>query len=118
MCPESSESGAPAPVPDFAVTGFANTPNRLAEAHSRLKDLKALRLSVCVGASYNPSTNQICFHIPVYGDFCVRSPVQIPVGADLKACAETCGAIIPTGVKATIYLNGAAIYTGTIVGSC
>jgi hypothetical protein len=66
MCPEQSESGGPAPVPDFTVAGFANTPNRLAESHAKLKDVRALRLSVCVGASYNPTTNQICFewHFP------------------------------------------------------
>jgi hypothetical protein len=118
MCTEGKGYGAHAMVPDFTATGFANNSNRMAAAHATLKDLQAMRLSVCVGASYNPSTNQICFSIPIYGDFCVTSPVQIPVGGSLKACAETCGSFIPTGVKVTIYLNGSAVYSGTLVGSC
>lgn len=105
-------------VPDFTVTGFDGASTRLASAHSQLKDVKALKLSVCVGASYNPSTNQICFNIPIYGDICITSPVAIPVGGELKACAETCGSFIPTGLKVTVYLNGTAIFSGTVVGSC
>lgn len=105
-------------VPDFSVAGFDSTSNRLAAAHAQLKDVRALKLSVCVGASYNPGTNQICFSVPIYGDLCITSPVQIPVGGDLKACAETCGSIIPTGLKATVYLNGTAIWSGTLVGFC
>lgn len=107
-------------VPDFTVTGFDLTSksNQLAAAHAQFKDVKALKLSVCVGASYNPSTNNICFNIPIYGDICITSPVPIPVGGELKACAETCGSIFPTGLKVTVYLNGAAIFSGTVVGSC
>jgi hypothetical protein len=118
MCPSTNPSGSAGTVPDFTVTGFSHDGNRLTDAHAKLKDLKAMKLSVCVGASYNPSTNQICFSIPIYGDFCVNSPVHIPVGGELKVCAETCGSFIPTGVKATVYLNGAVVFTTTIVGSC
>jgi len=111
----------PAPValvPDFTVTGFDPKPRALESAHAQLADIKALKLSVCVGASYNPSTNKICFNIPIYGDLCVDSPIPIPVGGDLKACAETCGSFIPTGLKVTIYLNGNSIFSGTVIGSC
>jgi hypothetical protein len=118
MCSESKQSGADAPVPDFSVLGFDSSRTSLAEAHTKIKDLLALRLQVCVGASYDPATNKICFTIPIYGDLCVTSPVHIPIGGSLKACAETCGAILPTGLKATIYLNGNSIYSGTLVGSC
>jgi hypothetical protein len=111
-------------VPDFTVTGFAAREgmtaahDRMAAAHAQLKDVRALKLSICVGAGYNPSTNQICFNIPIYGDLCVTAPVPIPVGADLKVCCETCGSIIPTGLKVTVYLNGSAIFSGTVVGFC
>jgi len=118
MCIQGKDSGARALVPDFSVVGFAEGRKGVVEAHARLTGLRALRLSVCVGASYNPATNQICFTIPIYGDFCVTSPVQIPIGGDLKACAETCGPIIPTGLKVTIYLNGNPIFSDTIVGNC
>jgi hypothetical protein len=80
--------------------------------------VQALQLQVCVGASYNPSTNQICFSVPIYGDLCIASPFPIPVGGALKACASTCGSIFPTGLKVTIYLNGNPIWSGTVVGSC
>lgn len=92
--------------------------DRLAQAHAAIPDLKALKLSVCVGGSYNPSTNQICFTIPIYGDYCVTSPVQIPVGGSIKVCAETCGSFIPTGLKATIYLNGNVLFSTTLFGFC
>ncbi|MEY2340996.1 hypothetical protein AB4090_02665 [Acidithiobacillus sp. IBUN Pt1247-S3] len=114
MCKETNQSV----VPDFTVSGFDGPSSQLTAAHAQLKDLKALKMSVCVGASYNPSTNKICFSVPIYGDICITSPISIPVGAELKVCASTCGAFIPTGLKATVYLNGSAIYTGTIIGSC
>jgi hypothetical protein len=118
MCTETKESEGAALVPDFTVTGFGTGSSSIVETHAKLGDLRALKLSVCVGASYNPTTNKICFSIPIYGDLCVPSPIHIPVGGDLKACAETCGSFIPTGLKVTIYFNGKAIYSGTVVGSC
>ena len=83
-----------------------------------LTNVEALNLSVCVGASYDQSNNQICFNIPIYGNFCVTSPVHIPVGGAIKACAQTCGSIIPTGLKATLYLNNNPILTVTLFGFC
>jgi len=119
-CNETKQSHGTALVPDFSARGFTQgtTTTSMEAAHAQLKDLRAMQLSVCVGASYNPSTNKICFTIPIYGDLCVTSPVPIPVGGDLKACAETCGSFIPTGLKVTIYLNGNPIFSGTIIGFC
>jgi hypothetical protein len=89
-----------------------------AEAQKHLEGVQALKLSACVGASYDSNTNSICFQIPIYGNFCIPSPVHIPVGADLKACAETCGSFIPTGLKVTLSLNGNPIVTKVVWGSC
>jgi hypothetical protein len=110
-------------VPDFSVAGFdavasVAAQDQLTAAHASAVDLKALKLSVCVGASYDPKTNQICFTIPIYGKFCITSPVHIPVGGAIKVCAQTCGSFIPTGVKATVYLNNNPIVSKTIVGHC
>jgi hypothetical protein len=120
MCAENKGSNEPARVPNFTVVGFAprTSANRLAEAHAKIPGLRAVRLQACVSATYDAASNQICFSIPIYGDFCVQSPIQIPVGAELQVCAETCGSIIPTGVMATVYLNGNEIYSDTIVGDC
>lgn len=112
-------------VPDYSMVGFgggsgggAAASNRLAEAHAAIPEMKALALQVCVGASYNSATNQICFTVPIYGDLCVTSPVSIPASGSLKACAQTCGSIIPTGLKVTIYLNDNPIISTTVVGFC
>jgi len=107
------------PVSDFTVSGFNTEAVSLrAETQKQLENVQALKLSVCVSASYNTSTNKICFTIPIYGDYCINSPIPIPVGGELKACAQTCGSIIPTGLKATIYLQGAPIYTVVLWGDC
>jgi hypothetical protein len=122
MCSDAQSSSTNAstdePVPDFSVVGFgSSTTNPLAEAHAQLQDLTALQLQVCVSASYNPTTNKICFTVPIYGHLCITPPIKVPVGATLKACAQTCG-IIPHGLKVTIYLNNTVIYSGTVVGRC
>lgn len=111
-------------VPNFAAVGFSEGNNHAPVLRSNagntpnLEGVHALKLSVCVGASYNPSTNQICFSVPIYGNLCITSPVSIPFGGQLKACAQTCGSFIPTGLKVTIYLNDNPIYSGTVVGRC
>lgn len=110
-------------VPDFSVVGFTSgaagaAGDRLVQAHAEVPDLKALKLAACVGASYNSSTNQICFSVPIYGNVCITSPISIPVSAEIRACVETCGRLIPTGLKGTIYVNGGPIWSGTIIGSC
>ncbi|WP_419689729.1 hypothetical protein ACN22W_24515 [Burkholderia theae] len=108
-------------VPDFATRGFEESTQALSsETQAQLQGVEALKLSVCVAASYNQSTNQICFNIPVYGNFCVTSPVHIPVSATIKACAQTCGSLIPHGLKVSIYLNGSStpILTKVVWGRC
>lgn len=100
-------------VPDFTVTGFSGP----SPASAQLEGVHALLLSFCVAAS-TEANNQICFSVPVFGKFCVTSPIPIPPGAQIKACGETCGAIIPKGLKVTIYLNGTAILTKVLWGSC
>jgi hypothetical protein len=123
MCSGAQNSSSNAPVPDFETVGFGGAggaqANALTEAHAALGDVRALALSVCVGASYDSGTNKICFTIPIYGPLCVTSPIRLPGNPSLKACAQTCG-IIPHGVKASIYLNNnpTPFWSGTVVGFC
>jgi hypothetical protein len=125
MCGGTQNKSQGGHVPDFETAGFGGgaggaSANSLTQAHAQLGDLKALAYSVCVGASYNSSTNQICFSVPIYGNVCVTSPISIPVGGAIKACAQTCGSIIPHGLQVSIYLNNSStpIYSGTVVGFC
>ena len=122
MCSEMKDSGGTSPVPDYSVMGFATNAskdmNRIETAHAKIPELKALKLSVCVGAKYDPATNQVCFTIPIYGDLCVTSPVKIPIGGSIKVCAETCGSFIPTGLKATVYADNTQLFTATVFGIC
>ncbi len=107
------------PVTDFTKVGFQSECAALsAEAQKQLEGVLALKLSACVGASYDPNTNKICFTIPIYGNYCITPPISIPVGGQLKVCAQTCGSLIPTGLKATVYLNGESIFTTVLFGSC
>ena len=124
MCADSQNSSNDAPVPDFETMGFAgggrSGADALTQAHAALGDVKALSLQVCVSASYDSATNEICFKVPIYGNLCVTSPIHIPASASIKACAQTCGSIIPHGLKVSIYLNNGPnpIYSGTVVGHC
>lgn len=118
MCNDTNETDSNH-VRDFTATGFGDSgSSRMAQAHAEYPDLQALKFSVCVRASYDPSTGKICFTFPIYGQVCIKSPVPIPVGATLKACAETCGPLIPTGLKVSIYLNGNRIWSGVVYGDC
>jgi hypothetical protein len=101
-------------VPDFSTVGFAAS-STSAEFKPNLTGIHALRLDLCVSATYQDG--KICFDIPVLGHFCVSVPVHIPIGASLKVCGSTCGSIIPTGVKLTLYVNNIAVYSFKI-GSC
>jgi hypothetical protein len=111
----ASSSSSAGHVADFTVTGFG--PAGAAARHPQLEGVLALKAQFCVSASTAPN-NQICFSAPIVGQYCITSPVPIPPGAQLKACGETCGSWIPTGVKVSIYLNGNVIWTGTVWGSC
>jgi len=102
-------------VPNFAVTGFSGNSRAVPQL---AEGVHALFLSVCVGANYNSATNQICFSIPIYGNYCVTSPISIPIGGEIKVCAQTCGSFIPKGLKATVYLNDSVIFTTVLFGSC
>lgn len=102
-------------VPNYAQTGFGNVPQ---QGNVQLEGVEALRMSVCVSATYNAGNRQLCFTIPIYGNYCITIPVSIPISGQLKVCAETCGSFIPTGLKATVYANGAAIYTVVVWGKC
>ncbi|GKS76760.1 hypothetical protein AVME950_17710 [Acidovorax sp. SUPP950] len=123
-CNQNNAQDESTHVPNFTAVGFAEGSSHAPALRSNaagapnLEGVEALKLSVCVGASYNPTTNQICFSVPIYGNLCITSPIHIPVGGQLKACAQTCGSFIPTGLKVTIYLNGNPIYSGTVVGRC
>ncbi|MBW3655969.1 MAG: hypothetical protein KY444_07665 [Gemmatimonadetes bacterium] len=123
MCADAQNSSSNAVVPDFETVGFGGAggagANVLTQAHAALGDVRALGLSVCVGANYDSGTNKLCFSIPIYGQLCFTPPFSVPANASIKACAQTCG-IIPHGVKVSIYLNGNAspIYSGTVVGHC
>ncbi len=99
-------------VPDFSVHGFDVSSNELS---ANLEGVHALQLSACVSASYQ--NGQLCFTLPIFGKKCISVPVKIPVGATLKVCGQTCGSIIPTGMKLTLYVNNVAVYTFTI-GRC
>ena len=118
MCDEKQESDATTLVPDFTAVGFDESGSGDAKAYAQSEDLLALQLSACVVGSYDPSTHKICFKFPVYGTFCVLSPIPIPVGGQIKVCGTTCGRFRPTGLKVTIYLNGKVIWSGVVWGHC
>jgi hypothetical protein len=120
MCAEGKNTSGAAQVPDFTTVGFDSpqAARLTALEHADLQGVAALQLKFCVSATYNSSTNQICFTVPIWGNRCITSPIHIPAGGELKACGETCGGIIPRGLQVTVYLNGNPIWSGTIVGSC
>jgi len=80
----------------------------------------AAKISACVSAKYD--NGRICVNFPVVGDICFDVPLSIPVGATVKVCMETCGfkfGVPPfKGIKATVYFQDSAIWTGVIWGSC
>lgn len=110
-------------VPNFAEEGFDAPEAEAAGVESSIQDIssvldasvEALKLSVCVGASYK--NGKVCFNVPIYGDFCIPVP-RIPVNASLRVCAQTCGSFLPTGLKISIYVNGRRVLSRTIVGRC
>lgn len=113
-CKEHNKLASCEHIPDYTTVGFGVT----ADSPPTFEGVLALRMSVCVGASYNQATNKICFTLPVFGDYCVNSPISIPISGQLKVCAETCGTFMPTGLKATIYLNGSVLLTVMLFGLC
>jgi hypothetical protein len=125
MCDENVDAADLGDVPDYELLGFEENlnqfvvnPEQIAEVNSTLQDVKALNLKVCVGAKYDKSKKTVCFNVPIYGNLCVKVGISIPINAQIKVCAETCGRFIPTGLKATIYVNNNKIWSGKVVGSC
>jgi hypothetical protein len=102
-------------VTDFSVAGFANT--EAASSMPSFDGYMAAAIKFCAAASTQPG-NKVCFTAPVFGSLCITLPIPIPAGASVKACGETCGSFIPTGLKVTIYLNNAPVFTKVVVGSC
>lgn len=80
----------------------------------------AAQISACVSAKYD--NGRICVNFPIVGNICFNAPLKIPVGAEVKVCMETCGFRIGVppfdGIKATVYFQDSAIWSGTIYGSC
>jgi hypothetical protein len=109
-------------VPDFTVTGFAAAPaaGGAQEFQAQLPNILALNVKFCVKASYSQQTHQLCVDVPIIGTKCITIPLPIPVGGSLKACGETCGSWIPTGVKISLYVgtDPNPIWSGVIWGSC
>jgi len=108
-------------VPDFTAAGFTASSEVTASAATfnaalaTLQGVEALAISGCVTASL--SGGKICFTIPIFGKYCIPSPIPLPGSAILKACFSTCGSFIPTGAKVTIYYQNKPIYTYKI-GIC
>lgn len=80
----------------------------------------AAQISACVSASYE--NGKICVQFPIVGKICFSVSLPIPSGTSVKVCMATCGfrfGVPPfKGIKATVYANNSALWSGTIWGSC
>src|SRR5471032_1830 len=118
-------------IPDFTKEGFSGKQGPLQTSlvtathtvpslHQQLADqgVLALDVSACVSASYDGS--KICLTFPIIGNICFNAPINIPVGAVLKACGTVCTkwGVIPEGLKITLYLNNNPVWNGVVWGSC
>ena len=118
MCNENLNVHPAAVVPNFTAVGFGVQAVEPMESKPLLVNLanhETAQISGCITASYNPTTNQICLELPVFGNKCIESPVHIPINANLQACYQTCSFLL--GVKVTIRLGGNEIWSGTF-GRC
>lgn len=105
-------------VPNFTVTGFTKDQPQLQNTlqGSLPDDVLALEFKSCVKASIE--NGKICFKIPYFGKQCITPPIPLPeISGSLKACFESCGSIIPTGAKVSIYYNDTRLFNYT-VGNC
>ncbi len=114
MCQDNNNT-----VPDLTKThGAANGSN--VQAFEFHPSTLAAQISACVSATYD--NGKICVNFPIVGDICFNVPLSIPVGATVKVCMETCGFRIGVppfkGIKATVYFQDSAIWSGVIYGSC
>lgn len=120
MCNENLNVHPAADIPNFTVVGFgvqAEEPRGIVSQLVDLADHESVFIQGCLTASYSPDLNQICVKLPVVGTQCVASPVKLPIGVQIQACYQTCGSIIPTGVRVTFRVNGNVILT-KVFGRC
>ncbi|WP_420572696.1 hypothetical protein [Kordia sp.] len=114
MCQENNNI-----VPDLTKT-HGEVSHAKAQAFEFHPSTQAAKISVCVGAKYE--NGRICVNFPIVGDICFNVPLSIPVDASVKVCMESCGFRIGVppfkGIKATVYFQGSAIWTGVIWGNC
>lgn len=118
-CNQNKASSNEDHVPNYAVEGFASStsPDNFDDVRAQLVGVDAMAIQACVTGTYNPSTHQLCFKVPVIGTKCITIPPNIPLPAgSVKVCLTTCGTI-PCGAKATVYLNNSPVYT-TKFGCC
>lgn len=108
----------PALVPD--LTKRTNTAAATATALTLDKSVTAFNFSLCANVVYD--NNQLCITVPIIGPICFGVSLPVPPGTTLNVCVATCGSTwMPpffTGINATVYFNGNAIWSGTIWGSC
>jgi hypothetical protein len=114
MCQDNNDI-----VPDLTKThGKVN--DSKAQAFEFHPSTQAAKISACVSAKYD--NGRICVHFPIVGDICFSAPLSIPVDAKVKVCMETCGfqyKVPPfKGIKATVYFQDEAIWSGVIWGHC
>lgn len=114
MCKETNDI-----VPDLTKTHGAAGASNLQPFELHPSTLAA-QISVCVSAKYD--NGKICVNFPVVGEICFKAPLSIPVDATVKVCMQTCGTKFTPpffkGIKATVYFQDKAIWSGVIWGSC
>jgi hypothetical protein len=80
----------------------------------------AAQVTACVTANYN--NGKICVNFAGLKNLCFNVPLKIPAGATVKVCMSTCGFRFKVppfkGIKATVYFNNQAVWTGIIWGNC
>jgi hypothetical protein len=100
---------SPAGVPKYSVQRLEFHPSTL-----------AARISACVSTKYE--NGRICVEFPIVGSICFSLGLPIPHGTTVKVCMETCGFRIGVppfnGIRASIYANDIALWTGVIWGTC
>jgi hypothetical protein len=114
MCQENNNI-----VPDITKThGEATHAN--VQAFEFHPSTLAAQIRLCASAQYDDG--KICVHFPAIGKICFKAPLSIPLNATVKVCMETCGFKLKPpffkGIKATVYFDDKAIWSGVIWGSC
>ncbi|QTD37023.1 hypothetical protein JL193_12945 [Polaribacter batillariae] len=114
MCQDNNDI-----VPDLTKThGVVN--DSKVQAFEFHPSTQAAKISACVGAKYE--NGRICVNFPIIGEICFNVSLNIPIGASVNVCMETCGfrfGVPPfKGIKATVYFQNNAIWSGVIWGSC